>query len=544
MREDRRTEQRLLHALAALAGDLELSEVLQRIVSAACGLVDAKYGALGVIGPDGTLTEFVHEGIDDATVRAIGHLPQGRGILGQLISQPTPLRLADLAQHPASVGFPAGHPPMHSFLGAPVRLRDRVFGNLYLCEKRSGAPFTDEDEDLIVALAAAAGAAVGNARLYRESTQQARNLAALQEIALALLAGTDADALLELIATHAREILDADTALIALPEQGGRQMTVAVAVGTGADLLLDMRVPPEESRSGQVLRTGEAISIDDPLGDPTAHQPMIEAMGGGPVLFVPLWFHGQPSGTLSVGKGREGPRFSEEDVRLAQSFAAQASVVLEYARAQHDARRVAVYEDEERIARDLHDTVIQQLFAIGMGLQAAASRSIDPFVTERLQRAVDDLDTTIRDVRSTIFALDRSTRSTRGVRDEALKVLEDLRRGYEFDHRFTVDGPVQSTLSDEGAAHLLNALREAVSNAARHGQAHTISVALVATGGMVTLRVADDGVGMPSPPPPRRGLRNLEQRAHALGGSFSVLPNEPSGTILVWSIPATPHGRG
>ncbi len=385
---------------------------------------------------------------------------------------------------------------------------------------------------------------MGSARLYRESTQRARSLAALQDIALALLAGTDADDLLELIASHARDILDADTALIVLPEQDGRWMTVAVAVGAGTDMLLGMRVPREESQSGYVMRTGEAISIDDPLVDPNAYQPMIEAMGGGPVLFVPLWFHGQTSGTLSVSGRKERGRFGDEGMRLAQSFAAQASVVLEYARAQHDARRVAVYEDEERIARDLHDTVIQQLFAIGMGLQAAASRSTNPFVTERLQRAVDDLDTTIRDVRSTIFALDRSTRSMRGVRDEALKVLEDLRHGYEFDHRFTVDGPVQSTLSDDSAAHLLNALREAVSNAARHGRAHTISVALTAAGGMVTLRVADDGVGMPSPPPPRRGLRNLELRARALGGTLSLVPNEPTGTVLTWSIPASSPRRG
>jgi signal transduction histidine kinase len=487
------------------------------------------------------LAEFVHEGMDEATVRAIGDLPEGRGMLGQLISQPSPLRLADLSQHPASVGFPPEHPPMHSFLGVPVRLRDRVFGNLYLSEKRSGASFTEEDEDLVVALAAAAGAAVGSARLYRESTQRAGSLAALQDVALALLAGHDAEDLLKLIATRAREILDADTATIALPELDGSGMKITVAVGAGADQLLGMLVPPEGSRSGQVLRTGEAVSIDNPLGDPNAHQPMIEAMGGGPALFVPLWFHGETSGTLSLGNGKNGARFGEEGMRLAQSFAAQASVVLEYARAQHDARRVAVYEDEERIARDLHDTVIQQLFAIGMGLQAAASRSTEPFVTERLRRAVDDLDTTIRDVRSTIFALDRSTRSTRGVRDEALDVLEDLRRAYEFAHRFTVDGPVQSTLPDDSASHLLNALREAVSNAARHGRARTINVALVAANGSVTLRVTDDGVGMPSPPPPRRGLRNLEQRAHALGGTLTMESNEPSGTILTWSIPAAPH---
>jgi signal transduction histidine kinase len=542
MRDDRRTEQRLLHALAALAGDLELAEVLQRIVSAACELVDAKYGALGVIGAEGDLAEFVHEGIDDATVRAIGHLPEGRGILGQLITSPVPLRLADLSQHEASVGFPANHPPMHSFLGVPVRLRDRVFGNLYLCEKRSGEPFTAEDEALVIALAGAAGAAVGNARLYRETQQRARSLAALQEIALALLAGTDADDLLQLIATQAREILDADTATITLPEQAGPSMTIAVAVGAGADVLRGMRVPPEQSFSGQVLRTGQAISVEHPLLDANAHRPMIEAMGGGPVLFVPLWFQGQPSGTLSVGNGRDGARFGDDGMRLAESFAVQASVVLEYARAQHDARRVAVYEDEERIARDLHDTVIQQLFAIGMGLQAAASRSTDPFVTERLHRAVDDLDTTIRDVRSTIFALDRTTRSTRGVRDEALAVIDDLRRGYEFDHRFTVDGPVQSALSDEGALHLLNALREAVSNAVRHGHAHKVAVALLAAHGMVTLRVTDDGVGMPSPPPPRSGLRNLEQRAEALGGTLRLAANEPSGTILIWSIPAAHNG--
>jgi signal transduction histidine kinase len=431
---------------------------------------------------------------------------------------------------------------MHTFLGVPVRLRDRVFGNLYLSEKRSGAAFTADDEELAIALAAAAGAAVGNAQLYRESIQLARSLTALQGISLALLAGRDSDEILQLIATHAREILDADTATIALPEPHGPSMTIAVAVGSGADVLLGMRVPPDESRSGEVLRTGLAVSIEDPLSDPSAHRPMIEAIGGGPVVFVPLWFQGEPIGTLTIGNGPGGARFGEEGMRLAESFAAQASVVLEHARAQQDARRMAVYEDEERIARDLHDTVIQQLFAIGMGLQAAASRSTDPFVTERLRRAVDDLDTTIRDVRSTIFALDRGSRTVRGVRDEALAVIEDLRRAYEFEYRFAVDGPVQSTLSDERAVHLLNALREAVSNAARHGPAQTIAVALVAAGGMVTLRVSDDGVGMPPEPTPRSGLRNLEERAQALGGTLTVEPNEPRGTVLVWSIPSSPDG--
>ncbi len=359
---------RLLEAILPVASDLSLPVVLRRIVESACELVGARYGALGVLGPDQMLSEFITVGADPETVRAIGPPPDGHGILGLLIVEPHPIRLRDLAQHSASYGFPANHPPMHSFLGVPVRVRDEVFGNLYLTEKLSGDEFTDEDEDLAIGLAAAAGVAIENARLHAKVSE------------------------------------------------------------------------------------------------------------------------------------------------------------------------LAVVEDRERIARDLHDTVIQRLYATGLSLASGIPRARSPEVAQLLESAVDDLDTTIRDVRSTIFALRPADRSPLGLRSDVLTLAERATNALGFSPRVTFEGLVDSGVPEGLADHLLATLREALTNVSKHAVAEAVTVN-VCVDSAVTLVVTDDGIGIPEQAGAGSGLGNLAGRARALGGTFEVVALPDRGTRLTWSIP-------
>jgi signal transduction histidine kinase len=356
----------LFDTILSIASDFSLPAVLERIAEAARTLAGARYAALGVIGDDRTLSDFIPVGVDPETIAEIGHLPDGHGILGLLIVDPEPLRLHDLGTHPQSYGFPEHHPPMSSFLGVPVKVRDQVFGNLYLCEKRDGDEFTKEDEDLVIALASAAGVAIENARLHE------------------------------------------------------RVQSLAVAA------------------------------------------------------------------------------------------------------------------DRDRIARDLHDRVIQRLFATGMALQATARFTEQPELTTRVQQCVEEIDETIREIRNTIFALDSS--SHRGVRLDILSVSDDARRALGFVPHVHLEGPVETLVPDDIAEHLLAVLQEALSNVARHADASRVNV-VVTAGADVALRVVDDGRGF-APHNGGRGLANMEERARALGGTLSVSVDAgKSGTVLEWRVP-------
>jgi signal transduction histidine kinase len=368
MAESRAPHGPLFDAILSIASDFSLSAVLQRITEAACSLVDARYGALGVIGEDRMLSDFIPVGIDAETIKAIGHLPEGHGILGLLVIDPKPLRLRDLGTHPDSYGFPEHHPPMKSFLGVPVKVRDQVFGNLYLCEKRNADEFTQEDEDLVIALAGAAGVAIENARLH------------------------------------------------------------------------------------------------------------------------------------------------------------------------HRVQSLAVVEDRERIARDLHDRVIQRLFATGMALQATTRLAGDQELAARVQETVDDIDETIREIRNTIFALTAPSR--RGLRLDILGVADEARAGLGFIPQVHLEGPVETMVPDDVAEHLLTVLREALTNVARHARASRVDV-VVTAGADLAVRVVDDGRGF-TPREGGRGLRNMEERARALGGKLRVNPDRNGGTVLEWRVPLGP----
>ena len=365
----------LLEAGLALSSELSLPVVLQRIVELATRITSARYGAMGVLGPDRRIQEFITVGVDDELRRAIGHYPTGDGVLGALIDDATPLRLADLTRDPRSVGFPPNHPQMTSFLGAPVKALGRIYGNIYLTEKRGAEAFTAEDEEDLIVLATQAGIAVANAHLYAETSRRERWLNAVAETTAGILAGAEVGDVLHLVAVRARELVGADLATIAAPDQDSTDDSLVLVATNGlhADELLGLRFPVEGSISGDVIRTGSPLVLEDASADGRMHQPAVRVGDVGPAMFVPLRQRAEAFGTLEVANRRGGPPFVDEDIRLVVSFADQAAVALEYARTREDLRRLLVMEDRERIAKELHDGVIQSLFAVGMGLQATSS---------------------------------------------------------------------------------------------------------------------------------------------------------------------------
>jgi signal transduction histidine kinase len=532
----------LLAAVVGIAADLGLDSVLHRIVQVACRLTDARYGALGVVGagPDRRLRAFVTHGLTDEERARIGDLPRGHGILGLIIDSPEPLRLNALGQHAHSFGFPAHHPPMNTFLGVPIRIRDQVFGNLYLTEKQSGDGFTLEDEELVVALAAAAGVAIENARLYEESARRRRWLEAAAEITAALLGEVRREEALALVADRARGAAGADVAAVLLRDEGGR-LLVEVTTGPVPPDLPGTKVATEGTVAGQALDSGQAVVMEQASPDERLAGLGFSSAEGWPVLesvvLLPLRSAGPPAGVLLVGWGPDGAdAFRETDVTLLASFAEQAALALQVAQAAQDRGRLAVFEDRDRIGRDLHDLVIQRLFAVGLTLQNAARLTDRPEVATRLTAAVDDIDATITDIRRTIFELSAPSVST-DLRAQLGEAVALMVPSLGFTPRVRTTGPVDSAVPLRLRPHLLAVVREALSNVARHAGATAAEVAL-AVGDEVVLTVTDDGVGV-TEGGRRSGLRNMAQRAESSGGTFEVRRSGPDGgTVAVWRVPA------
>lgn len=486
--------QLLLDAVVTISADLSLDGVLSRIVAIASRLVDARYAALGVLsaGRQRRLRTFVHHGISDDLAAEIGDLPTGHGLLGLIIDRPEPLRLHDIAEHPSSYGFPDHHPPMSSFLGVPVRIRDRVFGNLYLTEKAGEGDFTAEDEEIVVALAAAAGVAIENARLYEDTTRRETWARATAALAPALADPDPSDDPVAQVLEGACDLAGADAGWV--------------------------EVVPDD-REAQVLARA---------GDP-------ELSAGGPVLSVPFAPTAGVSGTLALAwsPDRED-RYHVLDASLVASYAEQAALALQLAEAREDQRLLAVFEDRDRIGRDLHDLVIQRLFAVGLGLQGA-TRMIDrPEVAVRIEQAVDDLDATIKDIRRAIFGLS-SLEAAGDIQAEVTRLVDRAASTLKFRPALRFDGPVRTLVSAELAPDLLAVLAEGLSNASRHAEASAVEVVLEA-GDRIVLTVRDDGRGV-SGAVAESGLANIRARAEQRGGTLAVESAPGSGTTLVWSVP-------
>ena len=533
----------LLEAVVAIGSGLDLESTLRRIVQTAVGLVDASYGALGVIGEDRRLAEFIPIGLSQDEIERIHHWPEGRGLLGLLIDHPRPLRLADIAAHPQSSGFPAGHPPMHSFLGVPVRLRDEVFGNLYLTGKRGGGEFTEDDEAVLVALGAAAGVAVENARLYDAARRQQRWIQASAEVTTRLLSGSQPREVLADITRRARELSGADLAVLALPDDEGRRLTIAYADGEGAEATRGLVLPTGESLSGQVLAAGEPMTSADFANDERASKAARGAMSQiGPAELFPLGAPGNVRGVLTVGRRHGATPFPAALTDVVASFAAQAGVALELAASRDEAQRLSLYEDRDRIARDLHDLVIQRLYATGMSLEGTMPMITRPEVASRITNAVDAMDETIKEIRSTIFALQaRDSASGPDLRGDIVALVEEMTGMLGFAPSLRLGAGLGTQVGPEVADQVLAALREALSNAARHASASRVDVTVdVGPDGMLVVQVTDDGIGIPAEGR-RSGLRNLARRAEKLGGELRLEPAGPGaarpGTRLEWRVP-------
>ncbi|MEV0396462.1 sensor histidine kinase [Polymorphospora rubra] len=536
----------LLDAVVGIGTDLDLRSTLSRIVAAACELAGARYGALGVVGPDRQLTEFITHGISPEAHAAIGDLPHGRGVLGLLIEDPRPVRMPDITRHPKSYGFPANHPPMHSFLGAPIRIRDTVFGNLYLAEKQGSAEFTDDDEEIVTALAAAAGVAIENARLYAVASRRERWLAAAAEITSVLLGEVRRTDALALVARRAREVAEAEMVLVLLYDDETERFTVEVldAESTPGDRsgpaddgtrrengLVGTVLPAADTTFSASVTRREQVLVDSLA----AAAPWPAAVSAGPAVIAPLAAGETLHGVLVVAHRAGRQVRADDDAPLLASFAGQAALAMERARAQEEREMLVVLEDRERIARDLHDVVIQRLFATGLHLQStmplAGSR---PELTGRLNAAVDDLDSTIRDIRRAIFEL--RTPATAQLRTEITEVVRGSAGSFGFRPALEMTGPIDSAVPEAVRPDLLAVLGEALSNAVRHARAGRVAVAVRVTGGRLTVEVVDDGVGC-DPAKARGGLVNLGERARRHGGEFEIGAAEPHGTRLHWTVP-------
>ncbi|MFJ1791785.1 sensor histidine kinase [Kitasatospora griseola] len=529
----------LLEAVLSVGRELELIQVLRRIVEAAAVLADAKYAALGVIGPDGdTLSQFLTVGLNDEEIAEIGPYPTGKGLLGELIRHPQPLRLDDLREHPASTGCPAHHPEMRTFLGLPVRVRDEVFGNIYLTDKRGAAGFDDDDESVIATLAVAAGVAIDNARLYEEAQRRQRWLTATAEINRRLLSGSSRTQVVELIAQRACDISGARQADVLTVLPAGNGLHVELSLGGDLTGRAGADVPLEGTISGAACAEGAPVTSHDLAEDARFPARADRYAGLGPAVAVPLGrAEGHTEGVLLLVRGPGEPEFTEREIDPLLAFADQAALALELAERRRDAEQLAVLEDRDRIARDLHDLAIQRLFATGMTLQSA-SRFIDhPGASDRVLRAVGDLDETIKIIRSTIFGLRvREAGVGQGLRARAVHVVEEAHSALGFAPRLSMEGLLDTDVPPAVADHLVAVLGEALSNAARHAKAGRVEVVLQATGSQVVLTVQDDGVGIPAQGR-RSGLRNLEERARSLGGSFTLTAPPSGGTTLNWTAP-------
>ncbi|WP_343991557.1 sensor histidine kinase [Terrabacter terrae] len=556
----------LLAANRSVVSELTLSAVLRRIVEAARDVAGARFAALGVLGADGRLEEFVHSGMEDSAVAHIGRPPAGDGILGLLIEQPHPIRLHAITDDARSVGFPPGHPMMRAFLGVPVRCRGEVFGNLYLADRVDGTDFTEDDEELVVALAASAGVAIENARLYEESRRRQEWLRASAEISSDLLRpGLGSDVLVR-IADAMLRLADADVVTLDFPEVGtvpgatadatgayAVQLVVEVARGPGAKDLVGTAYPADHSLAGVAMRERRAVVTGPSSGrspggsaDASSDAVTLAAVAGGgpcgPAMACPLAGEAGVRGVVVMGRKKGAPVFSRAEAEMAEQLANHAALALELADGRADEERIAVLEDRQRIARDLHDHVIQRIFATGLSLEAVRGRAIEPTVRDTLSRAVEDLDGTIRRIRSAIFELQVHPAS-RDARAVLLEVMASASAGLGFEPALRLDGPVATALEPALLHDVTAVLREAVTNVVKHSRCSAVDVRVAVSEHYVTVEVSDDGplanggsVDVPGRPRRRHesGLANLARRARARHGDCILTTNERV-TVLTWT---------
>jgi len=492
---------------------------------------------LTILGPDRSFVDLIIEGLSEAEIEKIGEIPHGHGLLGDLLDDPRPMRIARIREHPSAHGFPANHPDMNSFLGVPVHVHKRMFGLLYLADKQSAEEFSEADERAVAALGAAAGVAIENARLYALSQRRGRWLEASAELTRLLLERADRDTALGVVARRARELTGSAAACVLLADNE-TGLAVHAVDGAVVEHLQSQSVPREGPAITRVLDEGLPTTVpdlrtlfdqdDETLGD----EAPIAGDKKRPALLVPFRSSTNATGILLVVAPTPAP--SREDEYMLQTFADQAAIALDLAKARRDGEMLVVLAERDRIARDLHDVVIQRMFATGLMLQGAYRFAISPEVRERVETAVNELDTTIRDLRTAIFELHQKTAKT--LRTELSDLVAEYSNVLGFAPRLSIKGPLDVSIDSQLRSQVLAVLREALSNVAKHAQATSVHLTLTATDHELIAQVADNGVGIDEAAY-ESGLRNLRERASKLGGSVTIERAEPRGTKIEWRVP-------
>jgi signal transduction histidine kinase len=530
----------LIEAGIALGSELSLDALLQKLVETAASLTGARYAALGVIDERGSALErFIFTGIEREQAEAIGELPRGRGILGVLIHDAAPLRLENLGDDARSVGFPPHHPPMRTFLGVPILLRGRAYGNLYLTEKKEG-PFTAEDQELVETLASQAAVAIENARLYESATRWSQQLEALNEVGIALAAEIELPRLLALIARRLRELIGASLVMIALPAPDGT-LRIEAADGEGADGILGLQLEWAGSKSGRVLERKRGERVDRLHDDPEIDQAAARRLNVHTGLFVPLIAGDRAIGVV-IAHDKEGvdPRFSEDDLRLAETFAARAAVAVDLsARVASDALRRVVEAQElerRRLARELHDQTGQELTSVLLGLKGIEEAGGDEERAEALRAVREQVVETLHDVRRLAVELRPKALDDFGL----VPALERLVENFAEQTGMRVDFEPQ--LADRLPADVETALyrivQEALTNVVKHAQARAVSIVLAQSGGTVAAVIEDDGRGFtPDAGADGLGLVGMRERLALLGGKLKIESSAVAGTTIVAEVP-------
>lgn len=534
--------EQLLQVFVEIGSDLDLDATLRRIIRAARDLTSAPYGALAVRDPDGTLLSFVHDGIDGDAARRIGPLPVGKGVLSLSLFESPALRLDDLTKHPASVGFPEHHPPMRAFLGVPITVRGVVFGNLYLTHDEPGRLFSESDEVAARALAFAAAVAIDNARIFERERMSVKWMDASREITTALLSSVEPDlSPLQLIAERACALTEAEQAIVLVPVDADQAideigtLVVSAAVGMNTTEVIGQQIPVDASTSGAVFRSGKPL-ITDALRYPIQ---AFTDVGQRSAIVMPLRTRDEVAGVIALARGADQPPFDSSYLDVVSDFATHAAIALMLASGREHARQLTLVAERERIAHDLHDHVIQRLFAAGMDLQGTVARVRSPEVVERLNRTLDDLQTIIEEIRTTIFQLKSAPESDGDFRKRIQRVVAKLTDNRDIITTVRMHGPT-TAVSGELAEHAEAVTAEAVSNAVRHSGASRLTIE-VRVDDMLTVEIGDNGDGMPADNRRRSGLANMSYRAEQVGGLCEIVSSPGDGTRVRWTAPLSDH---
>jgi signal transduction histidine kinase len=532
----------LLEASRALTSELSLDALLERIVQVAADLTASQYAALGVIDRTGTqLERFITHGIDANSQAAIGDLPRGRGVLGVLIREATPLRLHDLSEDPRSVGFPPGHPPMRSFLGVPILLRGVAYGNLYLTEKTDGGDYTEDDQELVTHLASQAAVAIENARLYEASTRWSRQLESLIEVGNALATETDVSRLLDLVATRLRDLIEARLLTILLPAGPG-ELRFAVAVGEGAEELVGELMPIASSKSGRVFERRRSERVDSVIDDPEVSREVTRRLAARAGLWVPLVARDRAIGVIGAyDKLGENTVFTDMDMRLAETFANRASVAIDLSqRVERDAMRrtVAAQEVERRrLARELHDETGQALTSILLGLGSLEDSLEDDTARAAVKNVRDLVVSTLQSVRQLAVELRPKVLDDFGLVPALERLTETLVEQSDLEIEFL--SRIDDRLPEEVETALYRIVQEALTNVVKHANARQVSIVLARNDRVVTALIEDDGRGF-DPAATREGgfgLEGMRERVALLGGTLKVESRKNAGTTLKVEVP-------